>query len=99
MIHIPKIAAEDTTLTVGNANGENLTVPVPKGIRISISTPALHYNREHHDDCWEMPGLNSFFVARYWKDPYSFRPARFLEDWPRDAFLPFSSGEYLQRCL
>lgn len=31
-------------------------------------------------------------VAHYWKDPYEFRPQRFMEDWPRDAFLPFSGG-------
>ena len=31
-------------------------------------------------------------TARYWKDPHAFRPQRFMEDWPRDAFLPFSSG-------
>ena len=33
-------------------------------------------------------------LGRYWKDPHSFKPSRFLEDWPRDAFMPFSAGEY-----
>ncbi|TFK19317.1 614/534 cytochrome P450 [Coprinopsis marcescibilis] len=29
----------------------------------------------------------------YWKDPYEFKPERFLaSDWPKDAFLPFSGG-------
>ena len=32
------------------------------------------------------------FQARYWKDPYEFNPSRFLGDWDRDAFLPFSAG-------
>jgi len=32
------------------------------------------------------------FAARYWEDPHRFKPARFLEDWPREAFLPFGSG-------
>ncbi|THH06465.1 hypothetical protein EW145_g4070 [Phellinidium pouzarii] len=36
------------------------------------------------------PGLH--YNPRYWKDPYEFRPQRFCEDWPRDAFLPFSGG-------
>ena len=37
---------------------------------------------------------NIFFLARYWKDPGTFNPSRFLAaDWPRDAFIPFSSGE------
>lgn len=31
-------------------------------------------------------------LARHWEDPYGFKPARFLGDWPRDAFLPFSAG-------
>ncbi|KAG7093386.1 hypothetical protein E1B28_007067 [Marasmius oreades] len=29
---------------------------------------------------------------RYWKDPHEFRPSRFRENWPKDAFLPFSAG-------
>ncbi|KAH8110025.1 614/534 cytochrome P450 [Phellopilus nigrolimitatus] len=36
------------------------------------------------------PGLH--YNPRYWKDPHEFRPQRFTEDWPRDAFLPFSGG-------
>ena len=34
------------------------------------------------------------FSARYWEDPHKFNPSRFLGDWPRDAFLPFSGGKY-----
>ena len=34
-------------------------------------------------------------VARYWKDPHKFMPERFLGDWPRDAFIPFSQGRFL----
>jgi cytochrome P450 len=37
-----------------------------------------------------LPGLH--YNPRYWEDPYAFRPSRFLKDWPRDAFLPFSAG-------
>ncbi|KAK7033939.1 hypothetical protein VNI00_012566 [Paramarasmius palmivorus] len=30
---------------------------------------------------------------RYWRDPEQFKPSRFMEEnWPRDAFLPFSLG-------
>ncbi|KAF9054629.1 cytochrome P450 [Panaeolus papilionaceus] len=37
------------------------------------------------------PGLH--YNPRYWSDPEAFQPSRFLQpDWPRDAFLPFSSG-------
>ena len=31
-------------------------------------------------------------TAKYWTDPDAFRPARFLGEYPRDAFLPFSGG-------
>ncbi|TDL22809.1 cytochrome P450 [Rickenella mellea] len=37
-----------------------------------------------------IPGLH--YNPKYWKDPYEFKPKRFLEDYNRDAFLPFSSG-------
>jgi hypothetical protein len=46
IVNIPKLSEEDTTLTVGNAAGEKLTIPVLKGVRISIDAPGLHYNRE-----------------------------------------------------
>jgi len=33
------------------------------------------------------------YNPRYWKDPYTFCPDRFLEaDWPKDAFMTFSAG-------
>ena len=35
---------------------------------------------------------NTSLSARYWEDPEAFKPERFLEDWPRDAFWPFSGG-------
>ncbi|KAF7793524.1 hypothetical protein EIP86_004638 [Pleurotus ostreatoroseus] len=32
------------------------------------------------------------YNPHYWDEPETFRPDRFLGDWPRDAFVPFSSG-------
>ncbi|KDQ58619.1 hypothetical protein JAAARDRAFT_176655 [Jaapia argillacea MUCL 33604] len=32
------------------------------------------------------------YNPRYWEDPHSYKPSRFLGDWPRDAFMPFSAG-------
>ncbi|GLB37921.1 putative cytochrome P450 [Lyophyllum shimeji] len=32
------------------------------------------------------------YNPRYWDEPHAFRPSRFLKEWPRDAFLPFSTG-------
>ncbi|KDR79851.1 hypothetical protein GALMADRAFT_265094 [Galerina marginata CBS 339.88] len=75
VVNIPKLSAEDTVLTAGNADGEKKTVPIPKGTRIVLNSTGLHYN------------------PRYWEDPESFKPSRFLKaDWPRDAFIPFSVG-------
>ncbi|KAF9039207.1 cytochrome P450 [Panaeolus papilionaceus] len=74
VVNIPKVAAEDTTLTVGNMNGEKLIIPVPKGTKVALNTPALHYN------------------PRYWDDPMAFKPSRFLKEYNRNAFIPFSAG-------
>ncbi|KAJ3484828.1 hypothetical protein NLI96_g5371 [Meripilus lineatus] len=41
------------------------------------------------------PGLH--YNPKYWPDPHTFNPSRFLGDWPRDAFLPFSGG--VRSCL
>lgn len=42
---IPKQSAEDTSIVVGNASGVRVAIPCPKGTRIAIHTPGLHYNR------------------------------------------------------
>jgi hypothetical protein len=91
---VPKYSAEDTTLTISNEAGETRTVPVPAGTGLLINVPALHYNRKL--PCFDCSAYQiSHRLARYWKDPYTFNPARFLDpDWPRDAFLPFSAGKY-----
>lgn len=104
MSGIPKFAAEDTSLVTGNIHGEKTTVPVPKGTDIIIDTPGVHYNRTYLVVfIIMMPSLffflffllqNKTLSARYWKDPHTFNPSRFLTaDWPRDAFMPFSFGE------
>jgi hypothetical protein len=42
---IPKIATQDTTLTVSNVNGGKVTFPVLSGTEIELHVPGLHYNR------------------------------------------------------
>ncbi|KZP12182.1 cytochrome P450 [Athelia psychrophila] len=32
------------------------------------------------------------YNPRYWEDPHAFKPERFMDNWPRHAFLPFSAG-------
>lgn len=43
--NIPKLATQDTTLTVSNADGGKTTFPVLSGTQIDIHVPGLHYNR------------------------------------------------------
>ncbi|KAG1838016.1 cytochrome P450 [Suillus subalutaceus] len=38
----------------------------------------------------DVPGLH--YNPKYWEDPFTFNPERFLGDWNRDAFLAFSGG-------
>jgi hypothetical protein len=42
---VPKFAAQDTTLTVSDANGGTTTFPVPSGTQVELDVPGLHYNR------------------------------------------------------
>ena len=44
-MNIPKIATQDTTLTVNNVDGEKTKFPVPSGTGIDIHVAGLHYNR------------------------------------------------------
>lgn len=39
------------------------------------------------------------FNPRTWPDPHAFKPERFLDDWPRDSFLPFSGGRSVASLL
>src|SRR5712691_5511135 len=48
---IPKVAAEDTTLTVSNAIGGRTTFPIPSGTEIEIDVAGLHYNRKFSVCC------------------------------------------------
>ena len=43
--NIPKIAMQDTTLTVNNVDGGKTTFSVPSGTGIDIHVAGLHYNR------------------------------------------------------
>ncbi|TEB40153.1 cytochrome P450 [Coprinellus micaceus] len=40
--------------------------------------------------CFRSPDFT--YNERYWDDPHEFWPDRFLGNWPRNAFLSFSSG-------
>ncbi len=43
--YVPKMAMEDTTLTVNNADGGKTTFPVLSGTEIKLHIPGMHYNR------------------------------------------------------
>ncbi|KAH7101972.1 614/534 cytochrome P450 [Auriculariales sp. MPI-PUGE-AT-0066] len=61
-----------------------LAFPAPNGMT-SVPVPKGTIVTAH------IIGLH--YNPRWWKDPFLFRPTRFLDPhWPRDAFLPFSAG-------
>jgi hypothetical protein len=43
--NIPKIAAQDMTLTVSKVDGGEITFPVPSGTEVELHVPGLHHNR------------------------------------------------------
>lgn len=96
VVNVPKESAEDTSFTSVNALGEKVVVPVPAGTPVNLMVGDLHYNRKK---CITGPQgiMLTPVTARYWSDPQTFKPSRFLEDWPRDAFVPFSGG--VRSCL
>ena len=89
---IPKVATQDTVLTVNKVDGGKTTFPVQAGMGVDIHVPGLHYNRTLSGFCIMETSSHEDWLARYWKDPHRFIPERFLGDWPKEAFLPFSQG-------
>ncbi|KAG8908874.1 hypothetical protein FRC01_007213, partial [Tulasnella sp. 417] len=84
-LNIPKLSAEDTTVPVMPAVKEDGTQvdpsAKPKSLLFPKGTSFYLYPPAVH------------YNPRYWKDPYAFKPARFLDpEWPREAFVPFSAG-------
>ena len=57
----PKVAAQDTTLTVSNINGGKTTFPVPSGTQIELHAPGLHYNRTLVTLCYGGQILMKFY--------------------------------------
>ncbi|KAJ7584430.1 cytochrome P450 [Mycena floridula] len=90
VIGIPKEAAKDTTVSSTTIDGQTMTFPVPKGGQIVVHTVGVHYNRSLIHACLVFQLTRP--IARYWKDPETFNPDRFLGPWNRDAFLPYSAG-------
>ncbi|KZV68494.1 cytochrome P450 [Peniophora sp. CONT] len=39
-----------------------------------------------------LDAMGLHYNPRHWADPHAFKPERFLGDWNRDAFIPFSTG-------
>ena len=91
MPQIPKFSAEDTTLPTLRPDGTISNVVVPKGSALVLDATGVHYNRE----CYQVI-IGSVYmermIARCWPDPMAYKPSRFVGDWPKDAFIPFSSG-------
>ncbi len=95
MPRISKRAVEDAVLTTMNEAGEHISVIVPKGSAIEIRARSLHKNRSYtscHRTTWLITVVDSAQLV-IGMTPEDFVPKRFLKDWNRDAFMPFSDGE------
>ena len=57
---IPKVATQDTTLTVSGVNGGKTTIPVPSGTQVELHVAGLHYNRTLVALCHEVQVLIVF---------------------------------------
>ena len=82
-----------TSFITTNIHSEKCIIPIPKDTNITISVPGLYYNRKAAYLPYHVIIFLYQTLAHYWEDPHAFKPSHFLEDWPHDAFLPFSSGK------
>jgi cytochrome P450 len=76
VVGIPKKASEDTTLTyqtIPDAEGNSRTETV--------------FVPKGTDVLIDTPALHN--NPMYWDNPKEFRPERFVEDYEKDAFIPF----------
>ncbi|OJT02987.1 Cytochrome P450 4X1 [Trametes pubescens] len=72
------------TIPKQSAEDTSFTTTNAAGEKRTIPVPKGTYVTVH------TPGLHN--NPKYWVDPDAFKPERFLTDYPRDAFLPFSGG-------
>ncbi|EJD46415.1 614/534 cytochrome P450 [Auricularia subglabra TFB-10046 SS5] len=78
VVGVGKYTAEDTTVTTTATRPDGTHYARP--VFIAANTPM------------ELSITGMHYHPRYWDNPHDFRPARFLGDYPRNAFMPFSAG-------
>ncbi|KAG8878773.1 hypothetical protein FRB97_002314 [Tulasnella sp. 331] len=87
---LPKTAAEDSTFTAKAA--------IPEG---DLADPSNLGEKEKRQTTVFVPKGSEVLYdiaavhhnPRYWPEPYSFKPERFLDpNWPKEAFISFSTG-------
>ncbi|EAU91427.2 614/534 cytochrome P450 [Coprinopsis cinerea okayama7 len=78
-----------TNIPKESAEDTTLTLTNDFGERVTIPVP------KGTQIAINTAGLH--YNPRYWEDPHEFNPDRFLQEYNKDAFLPFSSG--VRSCL
>lgn len=96
---IPKHTAETSVFNVSSADtGDFKTreMVVPANTNLYLHATSVHFDGRNHPAFFS-PLKRDYYAERYYPDPYSFKPDRFMTDsWNKDMFLAFSSGA---RCV
>jgi hypothetical protein len=65
---------------------------VPPNAYLHLHASSVHFDGETDRFLVLLPSL-ILVVERYYEDPYTFKPERFMSDtWNKDYFFAFSSG-------
>jgi hypothetical protein len=86
-VHIDTTALREFGLNASQVNGTDEGAPHSVIQDLHRKQSILSWSFSYQTSYASSP-----FIASHWEDPSAFKPERFLEDYNKDAFLPFSGG-------